>query len=121
MELKEANKIIAEFMGYSNIEIYQTSTGLCITISYGEESGDWKSLTPYSQSLDALVPVREKLALLFSGIPHYTMIINRADKTIVYKAYIEWVGKDPELLEGTYTTPENALCIAAAKIIKELD
>ena len=58
MENAEVNKIIAEYMGYKDVMSIEKGNALIYNASDKE---NWQFLDPYTQSLDRLVPVWEKL------------------------------------------------------------
>ena len=106
MEINESNKIIADYMGERvDVNTYGTQIG-CVTCDHCEE---YRVI--YSDSLDALVPVWEKLECFIdiSGRK------NNKEKAEVFMPYMK---------TGLYETGETiqqAACIATAKAIQNLD
>ena len=97
MKTEEANKIIAEYMGEN----------LIVPVNINELSGSQKKIyQPYIYSLDALVPVWEKL-----GVDDMDLHPLRGE------CYIYWRGLG---IKGKGETVQEAACIATAKAIKEL-
>lgn len=98
MKLKEANKVISEFMGTGVKTIYT------------------HNLEDYSGSLDALVLVWEELGVMPS------LFKSRGNK---YKATLEtkdeFITSNPKIgLYGEYSSIQEAACIATAKLINGL-
>ena len=100
MTPQEANKIIAEFMGfefYKGLLLLRNESGLVV----------FETIANYTSSLDALVPVWEKLGVeLWRDGDSYTCRVSRFNQ-----------GYD--IHHGAETISE-AAAIATAKVIKEL-
>ena len=115
MDIQDANKIIAEYMGFKIV-----SDGISELIE--GPSGTLRILKgTYSNSLDALVPVWEKLeevnVFVNRFAPHGKFVELCSDKK--GKDYLPWDCFHYHKHEGT--TIQEAACIATAKAIKELE
>ena len=102
MTAEEANKIIALYMGvpeqYINGSIWSAEKG---------------STTTNFMSLDALVPVWEKLKGR-AGVIDLSLYPNGEPKAVILNVLYGSIGVDAE-------TIQEAACIATAKAIKELN
>lgn len=64
MSVEEADRIIAEFMGFDLVNMdYSYKDYPCEAVWENQETGAMEQTPFYSQSLDALVPVWEKLRI----------------------------------------------------------
>ena len=106
MTPQEANKLIAEYMG---VEYVEYKTYKCPVCDFSEFKG-------YSESLDRLVPVWEKI----KQIP----LFNRTGEVDDPKwlCEIECENSNPKFnyVSGHAITIQEAACIATARAIKEL-
>jgi len=111
MTLEEANKLIAEYIGY---EIHATHIYTGDVIQY-RKNGEYIGSLHYL-SLDALIPVWEKLDIEFQqSFPQsYPNVRFKLSKHTAHEDRLtKWVG------EGK--TVQEAACIATAKAILELN
>ena len=103
MEIQEANKIIAEYMGEGSL-INSMDFDLKARLHVGR----------YSKSLDALVPVWEKLG---------SFMIELENKSPFHEGYLFDITLRPSGTFYTRTTArtiQEAACLATAKAIQEL-
>ena len=110
MTLEEANKIIAEYMGYELVDQPHSMSRnpLKMTVKRKFEF----EITAYSKSLDALVPVWDKLGYSKTqgiGFHRYKSGWQVGIGTIL-----------PLIHLSTSVTLQEAACLATAKAIKEL-
>lgn len=112
MKPEEANKIIAEFMGWKphlNLELIELKTG----------TNEARKEVDYTQSLDALIPVWEKL-------PCFDLLINKHSNgiTVAFDSFdFETFDSNYEIWVkrmGKAKTIQEAAAIATAKAIQEL-
>ena len=109
MGTHEANRVIAEYMGVELKIMGGTLMYLHAApiLSTGLTYRQWKRAR-FHESLDALVPVWEKLKCIEIKIGD-----NDLNQCIVRFACDDWVWSDGE-------TPQNAACIATAIAIEQL-
>jgi len=104
MEEEEINRVIANYMGYTNIKQEEGLTFAGLTCGViGVHVFD------YSRSLDALIPVVEKL---------------HSKDNMEYLLWIEdsiWYAEYNASYKNFAKTPALALATACAKVIKELE
>ena len=107
MKAEKANKVIAEYMGY---ELREMSWGIC---AGGAQLG--KGKTAYSESLDLLIPVWEKMGRV-SILAHFWdgRVIN-----FVIQDHNN-AGPDMSMVSSDNGTVQESACIATAKAIIEL-
>mgnify|MGYP003130711806 CR=1 FL=1 len=110
MEEQEINKTIAEFMGEKFID-FDPSHGMAI----GFVGGGWEWEKPYTTSLDACIPVVEKL-------DRKNQLVMCRNKYGWEFGFLKGFDSDLEYMEGCYNdkSPALALSTALAKVIKTL-
>lgn len=108
MTPQEANRIIAEFMG----SYFDHSNGITTYYSQGEQY----AARLYSKSLDALVPVWEKLKGFYNG--SIDLMLAPSDKPFANIDY--FVDKHCYSCNSYGDTIQEAAAIATAKAIQEL-
>jgi hypothetical protein len=120
MNNEEVNRIIAEFMGGEYITM--DTPHIQGTMCYFKDDNCYKSLDYYVSSLDALVPVLEKLENFDSGDLFIERIENQLDMNHQYRGFLNYFNT-----EGDYVcsycdrdTRQEAAAHATAKAIKEL-
>lgn len=111
---EEINKVIAKFMGFEiNLEkgyIFKECTDV-------SGSGIWDL---YTESLDTLILVVERLLLVFDYECYVLPLLNTKEEFVYYLPIACRVDKDPEELIGfCRRSPSLALAMACHKIIKE--
>ena len=105
LKKEDINKLIAEYMGFSSI--YQSQGIIREEVKNKDGSYTYKNHSLFTQSLDALIPVIEKL---FSG----------AD--LCYSESRGWSYQECETaIYGWYKSPSLSLATACYKAIKELE
>lgn len=122
MTCEEANKIIAEFMGYkwncsgfNHVLLFNNKP-----IKYTSEIN--KLMKRYSESLDALVPVWEKLGNYDISLSYSNLIKDENERNCCEMSIIP-KGTDKAVEFCTidlYRTIQESACIETAKAIKEL-
>lgn len=112
MNKDEANKIIAEFMGYGGCSTPFMIEGEYYIAVFDSNGFAAEYIRPYSESLDALVPVWEKLDFDFC-----LSAKEKSCRNMDYSGYYLNFGG----LEVKSTTLQEAAAIATAKAILELN
>jgi hypothetical protein len=110
MTVEEANKIIAEFMGYKWSKMPDGDIATEFPLGNNQTS----LYTNYWASLDALVPVWEKLQETFFSLRITTSDFTCKDKDFWIKITLE------KNFFGLADTIQEAAAIATAKAIKDL-
>lgn len=102
MKIEEANKIIAEYMGWKYDGIFDDDLMWC------PESG-YREAVRFKDSLDALVPVWEKIKCTQIKLGDSYGF----EQCVVRYKFDEWVWSEGKSIQ-------HAACIATAKAVKEL-
>jgi len=125
MELEEANKIIAEYMGEELYHRGIDGTLFALVDKSHKVNNHYPSKPIYSRSLDALVPVWHKMEKdnNYGGICIYSCIIGKEETFTVSSNLIREAGgfkaDSHEYDEGSSTLQE-AAALATAKAIQGL-
>ena len=123
MDSNEANKIIAEFMGYYYIGIENKRLeDLPCLILTRKCDGERIYKYPYSESLDALVPVWQKLKEDFD-LYHFDIGFNGNEFSVDITFENKAEALDDTIMRSNCAwsnTIQEAAAIATAKAIKEL-
>ncbi len=112
------NKKIAEFLGFKTRE---HSEGYSYEV-FDEFLSCWVHGLMYTTSLDALVPVVEKLMKDRIAACGYSKSMDTTRNDLIeYIPFIEWVGKDSEyLVNQRKESPARALALAIYKVLEDM-
>jgi len=116
MNKEEINTIIAEFefRAYETVTVHKDSITGLFTIHYKDDPSYWVGTKPgYTDSLDSLIPVVEKL-------PVFETRLAKLEDNNCWTGFIQKTSHSEYWICHDDTSPSMALATACAETIKEL-